>query len=99
LNRDERGITTVEYVVILVLIAIGSIGVWKAFGGSISGKAGEAGTRILNLESTDPGGNPSPGRTQANTNSGSNSNANVSQSPSPAAPSPTPKGAGKISTD
>ncbi|HXK18480.1 MAG TPA: Flp family type IVb pilin [Polyangiaceae bacterium] len=32
---DERGLTTVEYVIILVLIAVMAIGVWKTFGNSI----------------------------------------------------------------
>ncbi len=30
--RDERGLSTVEYVIILVLVAVMSIGVWRTFG-------------------------------------------------------------------
>lgn len=35
LLHDERGLSTVEYVIILVLIAVVAIGVWQAFGGAI----------------------------------------------------------------
>lgn len=36
LANDERGLTTVEYVIILVLIAVGAIGLWTAFGGKVN---------------------------------------------------------------
>ena len=32
LRRDERGLTTVEYVIVLCLIAAISVGVWQKFG-------------------------------------------------------------------
>ena len=35
LRRDERGLTTVEYVIVLCLIAAISVGVWQKFGGMI----------------------------------------------------------------
>jgi Flp pilus assembly pilin Flp len=35
LRGDNRGVTTVEYVIVLVLVAVLAIGVWKKFGGSI----------------------------------------------------------------
>jgi Flp pilus assembly pilin Flp len=35
LVRDERGLSTVEYVIILVLIAAIAIGTWKTFGGKV----------------------------------------------------------------
>lgn len=38
LLRDERGLTTVEYVIILVLIAVMAIGVWQKFGTAIQGQ-------------------------------------------------------------
>ena len=31
-RRDERGLSTVEYVILLVLIAVGSIALWTSFG-------------------------------------------------------------------
>lgn len=38
LLRDERGLSTVEYVIILVLIAAGAIGLWTSFGSTLTGK-------------------------------------------------------------
>lgn len=38
LHRDRRGVSTVEYVIILVLIAVVSITAWQAFGATIMGK-------------------------------------------------------------
>ncbi len=32
LLRDDRGLTTVEYVILLAIIAAFSVGVWKSFG-------------------------------------------------------------------
>jgi Flp pilus assembly pilin Flp len=107
--RDERGITTVEYVIILVLVAIGSIGTWQVFGGKISGKVGEAGQRILTMENPDPGGQfaspqtPSQSNSQnaavSNANSNTQGNSNVTQTPSPNLPTPSPKGAKKVVID
>jgi Flp pilus assembly pilin Flp len=38
LLRDERGLSTVEYVIILVLLAAAAVGVWTQFGGTITSK-------------------------------------------------------------
>lgn len=38
LVRDEEGLSTVEYVIILFLIAIIGIAAWKKFGSSVSSK-------------------------------------------------------------
>jgi Flp pilus assembly pilin Flp len=35
LARDEAGLSTVEYVIILVLIAAIGIGTWKSFGNTV----------------------------------------------------------------
>ena len=42
LARDERGLSTVEYIIILVLIAVAGIGLWRAFGDTVSQKIGDA---------------------------------------------------------
>jgi Flp pilus assembly pilin Flp len=42
LLRDVRGLSTVEYVIILVLVAVMAIGTWKAFGSQVSGKVKSA---------------------------------------------------------
>ena len=36
--RDERGLSTVEYVILLVLIAASSISLWVSFGDELRGK-------------------------------------------------------------
>ena len=38
LSRDERGLSTVEYIIILMLIAVAGIGLWEAFGGAVFDK-------------------------------------------------------------
>lgn len=48
--RDERGLTTVEYVIILVLLAVVAIGVWNSFGKAVQDKVGESTTEINALE-------------------------------------------------
>jgi Flp pilus assembly pilin Flp len=40
LLRDNRGLTTVEYIIILCLIAVVGFGVWKKFGEKVKDKVG-----------------------------------------------------------
>jgi len=40
--RDQRGLSTVEYIIILVLIAVAGIGLWRAFGETVSDKISNA---------------------------------------------------------
>jgi Flp pilus assembly pilin Flp len=40
--RDERGLSTVEYVVLLVLICAACVGLWAAFGDVLTDKLGGA---------------------------------------------------------
>jgi Flp pilus assembly pilin Flp len=49
LSEDERGLTTVEYVILLVLIAVGAIGSWRTFGGSINAKISDSTKQIDTL--------------------------------------------------
>jgi len=35
LGRDERGLTTVEYAIVLCLIAALAVGAWSKFGGNV----------------------------------------------------------------
>jgi Flp pilus assembly pilin Flp len=42
LARDQRGLSTVEYIIILVLIAVAGIGLWRAFGETVSDKISNA---------------------------------------------------------
>jgi len=52
LQSDVRGLSTVEYTVLLVLIVAGSVGLWKGFGEKISRKLGQSdaafGTQVTN---------------------------------------------------
>lgn len=38
LQSDVRGLSTVEYTVLLVLIVAGSVGIWKSFGEKVTNK-------------------------------------------------------------
>ena len=42
LLRDQRGLTTVEYIIILCLIAVVGFAVWKKFGETVKTRVGEA---------------------------------------------------------
>jgi Flp pilus assembly pilin Flp len=46
LVRDQAGLSTVEYVIILVLIAAIAIGTWKTFGGQVKGGLEKAATEF-----------------------------------------------------
>lgn len=46
LRRDERGLSTVEYVIILVLIAVAGIGLWTNFGKELSKKITDSTTDL-----------------------------------------------------
>jgi Flp pilus assembly pilin Flp len=40
--RDERGLSTVEYVILLALIAAVAIGTWSEFGGKVHDAVGNS---------------------------------------------------------
>lgn len=46
LANDERGLSTVEYVIILVLIAAAAVGVWTTLGGTIRTKINDSNDKI-----------------------------------------------------
>ena len=35
LFRDERGMSTIEYVILLVVIVVGAVGLWNKIGGKV----------------------------------------------------------------
>lgn len=49
LLRDTRGLTTVEYIIILCLIAVAGFGLWRTFGRSVNAKVGTSTTAIDSL--------------------------------------------------
>lgn len=49
LARDEKGLSTVEYIIILILIAVGGIALWTAFGETVGEKIGDATSEVEGL--------------------------------------------------
>ncbi len=49
LLQDEEGLSTVEYVIILILIAIIAIVAWQNFGNAVTGKADQSTAAINGL--------------------------------------------------
>lgn len=45
-HTDDLGLSTVEYVIILVLIAVAAISTWQSFGGKVKEKIGNATTEM-----------------------------------------------------
>jgi Flp pilus assembly pilin Flp len=51
LVRDTRGLSTVEYVIILCLVAVMAIGTWRNFGNAITSRIGSATDEVNGLTS------------------------------------------------
>ena len=49
-RRDVAGLSTVEYILILVLVAVGAIILWRLFGGTMNAKVEEASGSVSSLE-------------------------------------------------
>lgn len=49
LQRNEQGLSTVEYVIILMLIAVAGMSVWKQFGDAIRVQVRDATTDVNSL--------------------------------------------------
>jgi len=56
-TEDERGLTTVEYVIVLVLIAVGAITLWRNFGGAVNTKINDSTTQMTGMTPATPAGN------------------------------------------
>lgn len=56
LMRDERGLTTVEYIIILCLIAMVGFAVWKKFGATVKEKVDKADGTVDTMEWEGGGG-------------------------------------------
>ncbi len=54
LLRDQRGLSTVEYTVLLVLIVACTVGLWHEFGGSVKAKLTESKTTFDTNVQVDP---------------------------------------------
>lgn len=49
LLRDERGLSTVEYVILMAVVVIGAIGVWNKIGTEFKTALGSAHTEVQGL--------------------------------------------------
>lgn len=49
LVEDTRGLSTVEYLILLVVVAVAGISVWQSFGSAITAKTTTATTEINGL--------------------------------------------------
>ena len=49
LLRDQRGLSTVEYVIILMLIAVVGIVAWRTFGNTVVGKINAGNSQVSGL--------------------------------------------------
>ena len=52
LLKDTRGLTTVEYIIILCLIAVVGFGVWQSFGEKVKEKVGGSTEQVDQLPTT-----------------------------------------------
>jgi len=50
LLRDTRGLSTVEYIILLVLIAVGGIQVWSSFGETVRNKISSSTNEVESME-------------------------------------------------
>lgn len=50
--KDEAGLTTVEYALLLALLVVAAIGVWTGFGGKVQTAVGSAGNEISDAMGT-----------------------------------------------
>lgn len=54
LVRDTKGLSTVEYIILLVLVAVIAITAWRTFGETVRKKVAASTTRINNEIDTTP---------------------------------------------
>ncbi len=90
--RDERGLSAVEYVIVLVLIAAASVGIWQLLGNTVKSKLNDAYVTIREMN-----GNGQTSQSQSNGLGQSNSRPQPQASKSNAPATPTPgRAAGKV---
>jgi Flp pilus assembly pilin Flp len=56
LRRDQAGLSTVEYIIILILIAVVAIALWQTFGEAVGFRVRESTTSINGMPSSGGGG-------------------------------------------
>ena len=50
LSKDDRGLSTVEYIIILVLIAVACITLWSEFGDTLEAKITESTGAVSDMQ-------------------------------------------------
>lgn len=50
LLHDNRGLSTVEYIILLVLLAVGGIQVWSSFSETVKGKITSSTNEVENMQ-------------------------------------------------
>ena len=50
LGRDVRGLSTVEYTILLVLVVAGTVGLWNKFGKDLKGKLEDGQTEFAKVK-------------------------------------------------
>ena len=56
LCRDQRGLTTVEYVILLAMVAVVAVASWKTFGSNIATYLQKSSDKVNSNVATDFGG-------------------------------------------
>jgi Flp pilus assembly pilin Flp len=89
-TRDDAGLSTVEYVIILVLLAAAAVGSWQAFGALLKSKLDDSNTTIRTMNGANA---PVDGNGSGN----SQTNKTTGQTPPPTTPpAPAKRAAGKV---
>lgn len=53
ISGDQRGLSTVEYIIILALIAVSGIGLWNTFGKNVRDKISESNAKMNEVKISD----------------------------------------------
>lgn len=54
--KDEEGLTTVEYALLLALVVVAGLAAWKELGGTVQNQVNSSASSISNAASTSTGG-------------------------------------------
>ena len=49
LRKCNKGLSTVEYIILLILIAVGGIGIWSQFGETVVTRTTQADDAVMNM--------------------------------------------------
>lgn len=49
-RRDERGLSTVEYIILMVVVVVGAVGTWNSIGGKVKAELNKSKSNIEKLK-------------------------------------------------